>query len=876
MAFIDSPVQSNTIFVAKISEEIESWEKLAPYFGLKPAEEEEIRHSHVQYLVQKRKMLQRWVEKQGNRATYRELKRVFEEAGNSLLACKVDELLEDTGSQAPHNVVNFFRRYLKNCYCCKPAATYQAQKDWPLQLSQSSFLKPNLVLKSQQNSMTTSKSFEIEDLCNLDKNVVLEGTAGSGKTTLTRHICQQWAEGKLFHDVDLLIHLTLADPALWSAKSLEDMIPDPSAEIRRTVAHHIVERQGRKCCFILDGLEDLPERSFVHKVVGGKLPEIPHCLFIVTSRPAATASILQVSTTVEITGFSNEGVNTYATQCLTQEGRDPTDFITALNDNHYARGLCSLPINAVILLHLFVTIQTGFPTTQTELFKCFILNLLLRHLEANLGRKFKRLCEFSDLPPNEKQAFNNLCLIAHQSTFSGKASSRSNQLLSSDDLHEANDTLGLMMVHQQLTWFGYDPHYGFLHSSVQDFLCAVRMSQLGPEEQVRDFSQLLHSNPTSLVLRFYAGLTKLWNKYVSELLCDIGRNPPGFDCIHQVYAAQCAGGDPRRRFLTYLHCLYEANISHVLVKPGSVSVLYNFFRLTIHDLNVISYYILSIARISHPTCTELSFHSCFIDDHGVEALVATIIKQAPSQHSHQSGYLDLAIGSCTYTHRGVRALASLITLNSIPLARLCIQCSDFSSLKILIEAFSSPTAVYCRTLELVGSDLTSRHAYHLILLLTQARYLLNLNVSLNPKLHKAVPHLLSAARTLKIARFIDIPINNQELLEMAHVLQSNTSLTELNIKSSVTNYSNESLTQFVEIVTAPESKSRLEKLVFGRLEENKDMASLSLNLTRMADSRGHKLEACFLDTQFSELLSSALEQTSKASRMPDSLLYGEV
>ena len=85
-----------------------------------------------------------------------------------------------------------------------------------------------------------------------DNKVMLEGTAGSGKTTLMKHVCHQWAEDKLLHNVDLLIHLTLADPTLWSASSLEDMIPHPtSVEIRRTVAtKHYLERGGKGCCFI--------------------------------------------------------------------------------------------------------------------------------------------------------------------------------------------------------------------------------------------------------------------------------------------------------------------------------------------------------------------------------------------------------------------------------------------------------------------------------------------------------------------------------------------------------------------------------------------------------------------------------------------------
>ena len=313
--------------------------------------------------------------------------------------------------------------------------------------------------------------------------------------------------------------------------------------------------------------------------------------------------------------------------------------------------------------------------------------------------------------------------------------------------------------------------------------------------------------------------------------------------------------------------------------PTSCSCLLPL-RLTVHGLNVISHYILSITRISHPAHTTLYFLNCFIDDHGIEALVASITKQAQSYHSHRStsnGSFSLAIPLYNeqYTHRGVKALATLITLSSVPLVELWIQCRDFSSLKILIDAFSSPTAVNCHGLQVSNSGLTSRHVYHLILLLTQAKYLQKFDVSKNPGLHKAVPLLLSAARNLKRIGFLQIPINDQELLEMAQVLQSNTSLKGLHMESDFKmSYTFESLIKFVKIVTAPESKSQLELLKFGQHKENKDIVLLSNQLTLMAASRGHKLKVhpfC-LDT---ELYSLIMEQYLKADRMPDSLLYGK-
>ena len=112
---------------------------------------------------------------------------------------------------------------------------------------------------------------------------------------------------------------------------------------------------------------------------------------------------------------------------------------------------------------------------------------------------------------------------------------------------------------------------------------------------------------------------------------------------------------------------------------------------------------------------------------------------------------------------------------------------------------------------------------------------------------------------------------------MAQVLQSNTSLTDLHIESSsAMRYTFKSLIKFVETVTAPESKSRLELLVFGPDKERKDIVLLSKQLTHMAASRGHKLvvyPVC-LNTEYKEFHDSLAEQHLKAGRMPDLLLYG--
>ena len=92
-------------------------------------------------------------------------------------------------------------------------------------------------------------------------------------------------------------------------------------------------------------------------------------------------------------------------------------------------------------------------------------------------------------------------------------------------------------------------------------------------------------------------------------------------------------------------------------------------------------------------------------------------------------------------------------MNSVLLDGLWMHCRGFSSLKTLIEAFSSPTAVDCHEFVVPYSGLTSGHVYHLILFITQARFLRTIDISGNLELHEALPLLFSAARNVKTIFF---------------------------------------------------------------------------------------------------------------------------
>ena len=105
--------------------------------------------------------------------------------------------------------------------------------------------------------------------------------------------------------------------------------------------------------------------------------------------------------------------------------------------------------------------------------------------------------------------------------------------------------------------------------------------------------------------------------------------------------------------------------------------------------------------------------------------------------------------------------------------------------------------------------------YYLILLITQARYLEELDISLNIGLQHHIPLLVTAARNLKALHISDI-LADKHLLAVGQILKSsNTRLETLNISSALDKpmYSFESVIKFIEIVTARKSRSNLKVLV---------------------------------------------------------------
>ena len=65
--------------------------------------------------------------------------------------------------------------------------------------------------------------------------VLLEGAPGCGKSTLSFHIRQEWANGRLFQEYKLVVLIRLRDFIVQNAKSVADLLQNIVGEVAEEI-----------------------------------------------------------------------------------------------------------------------------------------------------------------------------------------------------------------------------------------------------------------------------------------------------------------------------------------------------------------------------------------------------------------------------------------------------------------------------------------------------------------------------------------------------------------------------------------------------------------------------------------------------------------
>ena len=502
------------------------------------------------------------------------------------------------------------------------------------------------------------------------KVILIEGAPGSGKSTLSLHICQEWGKGQLFQQYDVVILVKLRDPLVQKAKTISDLLPCANKEMADQSEADMMYNHGKGILWVLDGWDELPpalpQNSIIHKLIqpGMSLQSPLHeSDVIVTSRPVSSAKLHPlVSARVEVLGFTPDELKQYFTECLKGDSKAVQSLLDRIRENPVVEGSCYLPLNAAIVAHTYLTGDHTLPTTVHGIFSSVIQCSLQRYLQDRLGKTavIESITSLEGLPSELHTQFTHLCKLAFYGIKTNKVTFTARDLVSlgiPPDICE----VGLLQAVPSVLSVVREVYYCFLHLSIQELLAAVHISHMTSSEQISEFQKLFGQPRFSAVFQFYAGITKLRTKrrFLSMLprfLCPVPASV--YDLVRKII--QKKNGV---LLVSLLHCLYEAeDPSLCQFVAEQLNGLLDLTGTTLSPLECLSigYFINTTTSGTFRVCLR----SCSIGDQGAKFLSLGVCKylNTPITVTTQ---LDIDLTNNDIHEEGAHHIAELLTKTNV-------------------------------------------------------------------------------------------------------------------------------------------------------------------------------------------------------------------
>ena len=375
----------------------------------------------------------------------------------------------------------------------------------------------------------------------LPRIVLVEGAPGVGKTTFVWEACRRWGNGEILQQYSLVVVLRLRDRRTREANVLSDLFYHSSKALLQSVVQVIENNLGENLLLILEGLDELPEElreqsSIFLDLMHGRL--LPKATILVTTRPWASRYIhlrcsRRIDQHIEILGFTKDQVDCYLESVLGGDSETLADINEYLARYPQIHAAMTIPLNAAIVVCVYNESRTGkcvLPQTMTELYTALAQTLLLRYVHEHPTQDINvQLHSFTDLcvPPYVSKSFHQLSKVAYDGI-------KNSQQLIFSDLPRDFETLGFMQAVPELyVSKGIHVSHNFLHLTIQEYLAAVYITHLSPEEQLKLFKEC-EGGLFEVVMRFVAGLTK-FSGIPSDSIRDLLGNPKYDDNYPQYY-----------------------------------------------------------------------------------------------------------------------------------------------------------------------------------------------------------------------------------------------------------------------------------------------------------------------------------------------------
>ncbi|XP_042340307.1 NACHT, LRR and PYD domains-containing protein 12-like isoform X2 [Plectropomus leopardus] len=620
--------------------------------------------------------------------------------------------------------------------------------------------------KSDLNSWTFFETVPLADILSCDckhnsskRTVITLGVCGVGKTTTVQSCALEWAEGKGYHDIQLMFPLTFWELSLLKCKlSLIELLLTFYPDLKEL---DVSSLNKNNVWFVLDGLDeyhcqlnfhcptvsDVSEVStvdtLVTNLIRGNL--LPSAHIWLTTRYAAATQIPDcfLLKETEVQGFSDEQKEQHFRAVI---GNDDlaNKAIDHVNASRNLEGLCQIPPICTIMAYVLnnhLKSQDGFrmsPLSLTQIYTKLVKssnsdtfaklkNLALLQMEEEGNVLYEHHLRGSDISVEEASAFSKECPLV---------------LREEKGLH--NTTV-----------------FRFAHLSILEFFAAsAEMDKMDSAADQSVFCQLMVDE----LLQNVEGKLDVFLRFIFGLIKERGMLEP-WDPMIEYIKRKILENIVSQSAVSLFHCLREYDNQalqeevKIFLKFGSSPILY---------ISPVCWQIL-IQRTGVFEGMEESF----------EMQVSTgsderLLKQLPAILKSKKAMLRFS----NLTDKCCPALAAILSTRQSYLRELDLGYNSIndSGVRKLVEGLSNKN---CRlkTIRLQACGVTSHACEYLATALRQSQKLLELDLSMNEIGDDGLTHLAKGLRSpdcqLETLKLSQCNIEQRGCCDLASALQKN-------------------------------------------------------------------------------------------------------
>ena len=332
-----------------------------------------------------------------------------------------------------------------------------------------------------------------------DVMTIVEGSPGIGKTTFCLKLAYDWAHGNIpsecsFPKFEFVFLLKCRDIDGDIMESISEQLLPRDMEMSVEKLWHLmkdIRNQERLMLIILDGLDELPEKSRHH------VDELLHrrilafCYVLATTRQERGIEVRKMAvfdSHLEIKGYTESDSIAYIRRHFETIDQSPKGekLIEEMQQNTFLHALRNNPLNLLLLCVVYEDYEGKLPSSRTELYQVIVQCLLRRYCakrnqpaprnDIALERKFEKeilalgelawLCLLSD-----RYGFRESELDEFESRYPG--------LLARE--------LGLLYKEESLKRLKPEHEYCFLHKTFQEYVAAAYIAEKLVNQQFNVF-----------------------------------------------------------------------------------------------------------------------------------------------------------------------------------------------------------------------------------------------------------------------------------------------------------------------------------------------------------------------------------------------------